>query len=163
MRAAKSPLELSLIPSKILFLARLGLVVIASINLILLPIFVWAKLLAFAVVAIQALTWVRQWHRSEPKILRFYPAKGHWRVDNSVELRPEADQFVTRSLVIVYLAGGDGRRCCRVIPRDALSNQQHRQLRQLLHFPVLALIAMDNNILPRKIDRYHNCISSNRG
>lgn len=81
MRAAPTPLEVNLNPSKILFLVRLGLALAVGITLIALPIVAHARLLAFALLAWTTVLWVREWllewRRSKPEVLRFYPGTGH--------------------------------------------------------------------------------------
>ena len=139
MRAAPTPLEVNLNPSKILFLVRLGLALAVGITLIALPIVAHARLLAFALLAWTTVLWVREWlvewRRSKPEVLRFYPGTGHWRIDDGEDLQLKPDQFVTRSLVILYCKSAGGKSLTKVIPQDAMTVEHHRQLRQRLMLP----------------------------
>ena len=139
MRAAPTPLKVNLNPSNILFLVRLGLALAAGITLITLPIVAPARLLAFDLLAWTTVLWVREWllelRRSKPKMLRFYPGRGHWRIDDREHLQLKPDQFVTRSVVILYCKTAGGKSLTKVILQDAMTEEQHRQLRQRLILP----------------------------
>lgn len=135
MRAAPSPLEVNLNPSKTLFLVRLGLALAVAVTLVALPIITHARLLAFAFLAWTTVLWVREWRRSKPEVLRFHPETGNWAIDDGEDLLLKPDQFVTRSLVILYCKTADGKSLTKVIPRDAMSVEHHRRLRQRLMLP----------------------------
>ena len=79
-----------------------------------------------------ALQQLRGWLGSQPETVRFYPQINHWQIDSGPWLQLERRQFVMRSLVILYFRDGSGRRLNRVIRRDSLEAEQHRQLRRLL-------------------------------
>lgn len=135
MRAARSPLVLNLKPSKSLLLFQLLMAATAIVHLTLLPIATWPRLLATALVLALAVALLWRWLLAGPETVCFYPISGHWQIDGGSLLWPQASQFVTRSLVILYLRDARGRRLSRVIPRDSLGAEQHRQLRQLLLLP----------------------------
>ena len=135
MRAARSPLSVNLKPSQTLLLCQLLVAVAAMVHLCLLPIATWPRLLAMALVIALALRLLWRWLHSQPETLCYYPASGQWQIDWGLQLRPEPRQFVIRSLVILYLRDVRGRRLTRVIPRDSLCSELHRQLRQLLLLP----------------------------
>ncbi|MGB2358640.1 MAG: protein YgfX [Porticoccaceae bacterium] len=132
MTAARGPLELSLIPSKTLLVFRLFLAITATVHLMLLPMALWSRLLGLGLVIALVLRQLRGWLGSQPETVRFYPQTNHWQIDGGPWLQLERRQFVMRSLVILYFRDGSGRRLNRVIPRDSLGADQHRQLRRLL-------------------------------
>ncbi|MDA9825885.1 hypothetical protein N9B92_00560 [Porticoccaceae bacterium] len=138
MRAAKSPLVLNLKPSKSLLVFQLLMAATAIVHLTLLPIETWPRLLALVLAVAWVLLVLRCWRRSQPQTMCFYPSSGHWQIDGGLWLQPEPNQFVTRALVILYFRDTRGRRLSRVIPRDSLSPEQHRQLRQLLLLPAIS-------------------------
>ncbi|MDA8786735.1 hypothetical protein N9N19_04255 [Porticoccaceae bacterium] len=135
MRAAKSPLVLNLKPTKSLLVFQLLMAATATVRLTLLPIETWPRLLALVLVVAWVLLVLR---RSQPQTMCSYPSSGHWQIDGGLWLQPEPNQFVTRALVILYFRDTRGRRLSRVIPRDSLSPEQHRQLRQLLLLPAIS-------------------------
>ncbi|MGB1867745.1 MAG: protein YgfX [Porticoccaceae bacterium] len=132
MTAVRGPLELSLIPSKILLVFRLLLAITATVHLMLLPMALWSRLLGLGLVIALVLRQLLGWLGSQPETVRFYPQTNHWQIDGGPWLQLERRQFVMRSLVILYFRDGSGRRLNRVIPRDSLGADQHRQLRRLL-------------------------------
>jgi hypothetical protein len=103
--------------------------------LTLLPIATWPRLLAIALVLALAVAAVR-WLLASQRHCAFTQPQVIGKLTGVSQLRPEPSQFVTRSLVILYLRDARGRRLSRVIPRDSLVGaEQHRQLRQLLLLP----------------------------
>ena len=138
MRAAKSPLVLNLKPTKSLLVFQLLMAATATVRLTLLPIETWPRLLTLVLAVAWVLLVLRRWRRSQPQTMCSYPSSGHWQIDGGLWLQPEPNQFVTRALVILYFRDTRGRRLSRVIPRDSLSPEQHRQLRQLLLLPAIS-------------------------
>ena len=122
-------------PSKTILIAQLGLSLTVVIILFGLPIFWWARLLALVITASTAVEWVRRWKAQGLEVLRCQDSE-RWSLDASDftlgGLKLETNQFVTRSLVILYFKTTAGKSLIRVLPADALPAGQHRLLRQLL-------------------------------
>ena len=122
-------------PSKTILIAQLGLSLTVVIILFGLPIFWWARLLALVIAASTAVEWVRRWKAQGLEVLRCQDSE-RWSLDASDftlgGLKLETNQFVTRSLVILYFKTTAGKSLIRVLPADALPAGQHRLLRQLL-------------------------------
>ena len=53
-------------------------------------------------------------------------------IDDGEDLQLKPDQFVTRSLVILYCKSAGGKSLTKIIPQDAMTVEHHRQLRQRL-------------------------------
>lgn len=74
----------------------------------------------------------KAWIQVEPEKLLFSPEADCWRLNS----QPEQDrlvlreyQFVISSLIIIYFKTPSGRTVRRTLPRDALSEAEHHQLR----------------------------------
>lgn len=122
-------------PSKTILIAQLGLSLTVVIILCGLPIFWWARLLAVVIAASTAVEWVRCWKAQGIELLRCQDSE-RWSLEaNDLHLsglRLTTNQFVTRSLVILYFKTTAGKSLIRALPADALPAGQHRLLRQLL-------------------------------
>jgi len=122
-------------PSKTILIAQLGLSLTVAIILFGLSIFWWARLLGLVITASTTVEWVRCWKAQGAEVLRCQDSE-RWSLDASDftlgGLKLKTNQFVTRSLVILYFKTTAGKSLIRVLPADALPAGQHRLLRQLL-------------------------------
>lgn len=128
----ESPLEITLSPSVILAMAQCGLVFAVLLLSITLPALPWAKLLLVLAALVTAARWLSQWRGITPEVLIFRPSTDDCIIDGKLLCQFRSRQFVTRRLIIVYLVTESGKTLSRIIPRDALSQRQHRLLRRLL-------------------------------
>lgn len=135
MIAEKNQGTFNLRPSKTILIAQLGLSLTVVIILFGLPIFWWARLLALLITASTAVEWVRYWKAQGTEVLRCQDSE-RWSLEAKGftlgGLQLKTNQFVTRSLVILYFKTTAGKSLIRVLPADALPAGQHRLLRQLL-------------------------------
>lgn len=132
MTSMESPLEITLNPSVTLAMAQCGLVFAVLMMSIMLPALLWAKLLLLLAVLLSAARWLSQWRGITPEVLIFRPLTDDCIIDGKLRCQFRSRQFVTRRLIIVYLVTESGKTLSRIIPRDALSQRQHRLLRRLL-------------------------------
>lgn len=136
MIITESPLDVRLNPSKTMFVAHLGLFVIVVTTLFLVPALWWARLLVLSIVLIIALAsgykWLMSWRGSNVEVLRFLPQEDVCILGSGLAYRLRPQQFVTGPLVIVYLQKSRFSTLIRLIPRDSLSHEHHRLLRQFL-------------------------------
>ena len=128
----ESPLEITLSPSVSLAMAQCGLVFAVLLLSITLPALPWAKLLLVLAALVTAARWLSQWRGITPEVLIFRPLTDDCIIDGKLRCQFRSRQFVTRRLIIVYLVTESGKTLSRIIPRDALSQCQHRLLRRLL-------------------------------
>ncbi|HAZ95253.1 MAG TPA: hypothetical protein DCW94_06120 [Porticoccaceae bacterium] len=135
MIVEKNQATFNLRPSKTLLIAQVGLTLTVAIILFGLPIYWWGRLLAFVITTSTAVEWVRCWKAQGAEVLRCQDSE-RWSLDASgftlSGLTLKTNQFVTRSLVILYFKTTAGKSLIRVLPADALPAGQHRLLRQLL-------------------------------
>ena len=132
MTSTGSPVEITLNPSPIFAVAQCGLIGVVLLLAIMLPLLLWAKLLLLIITLLVAAVWLMQWRRAEPESIIFRPLTDDCVINRDQRCHFRSRQFVSRYLVIIYLTTEAGHRISRVIPRDALSDHQHRLLRRLL-------------------------------
>lgn len=132
MTIMESRLEVTLVPSKTLALAQFWLLVSLFLLSAMLPVLLWAKSLLLLIIISVALAWLREWRSAGAEVLIFYPSINQCIVGDGLRCQLRAEQFVSRSLIILYLQTNYGKRISRAIPRDSLTENQHRLLRQLL-------------------------------
>ena len=135
MTVEKKPLRFTLKPSRILFCANLWLVSLLIALLISMPILFWPKLVTMCIVIGFFMSEVKAWIQVEPEGLLFSHETDCWLLSRM----PEQDrlvlreyQFVISSLIIIYFKTPNGRTVHRALPRDALSEAEHHQLRIFL-------------------------------
>ena len=117
------------------FYASLGLMLTVIFLLIVLPILLWSKMIAIAIVIVLLVRIVTRWVNAQNQILLFNPETGYWQLDGAEEckaLRLKPDQFVTSGLVIIYFETPEGSVIKRFITRDVVSVADHDRLRVLL-------------------------------
>jgi hypothetical protein len=117
------------------FYASLGLMLTVIFLLIVLPILLWSKMIAIAIVIVLLVRIVTRWVNAQNQILLFNPETGYWQLDGAEEckaLRLKPDQFVTSGLVIIYFETPEGSVIKRFITRDVVSAADHHRLRVLL-------------------------------
>lgn len=117
------------------FCASLGLLLTVIFLLIVLPILLWSKMIAIAIVIVLLVRIVTLWVNAQNQILLFNPETGYWQLDGTKEcneLRLKPDQFVTAGLVIMYFETPEGSVIKRFITRDVVSAVDHHRLRVLL-------------------------------
>jgi|TARA_B110000438_G_scaffold242985_1_gene242810 hypothetical protein len=117
------------------FYASLGLMLTVIFLLIVLPILLWSKMIAIAIVIVLLVRIVTRWVNAQNQILLFNPETGYWQLDGAEEckaLRLKPDQFVTSGLVIIYFETPEGSVIKRFITRDVVSVADHHRLRVLL-------------------------------
>tara|TARA_B110000196_G_scaffold296987_1_gene287738 strand:- start:330 stop:704 length:375 start_codon:yes stop_codon:yes gene_type:complete len=117
------------------FYASLGLMLTVIFLLIVLPILLWSKMIAIAIVIVLLVRIVTRWVNAQNQILLFNPETGYWQLDGAEEckaLRLKPDQFVTSGLVIIYFETPEGSVIKRFITRDVVSAADHHRLRLLL-------------------------------
>jgi hypothetical protein len=140
MTITESPLDVTLNPSKILFLAQLGLFVILVVTLFLVPALWWARLLVLIFVLASGYKWLLKWRASGDEVLRFLPREDTCLLASGLACKLRPRQFVTGPLIIFYLQKSLFKTLIRVIPRDSLSNEHLRLLHQfLLRRPAVSL------------------------
>ena len=127
-----SPFEITLKSSTILGVFRCGLIGAVLLLAVMLPLLLWAKLLLLIITLLIAAVWLMQWRRAEPELIIFRPLTDDCVINRVQRCHFRSRQFVSRYLVIIYLTTEAGHRISRVIPRDVLSDHQHRLLRRLL-------------------------------
>jgi len=129
------PVQFRLHPSKYLLVGQCGLVILAAVILVGLPLLGWVRLVSIGLTILLGLGYLKAWRSRGIEILRWKPAADLWSLSagqTRVELRLQTGQFVTAFLVILYFKSSVGKPVLRVVPRDALSASEHRLLRQLL-------------------------------
>ena len=117
------------------FYASLGLMLTVIFLLIVLPILLWSKMIAIAIVIVLLVRIVTRWVNAQNQILLFNPETGYWQLDGAEEckaLRLKPDQFVTAGLVIIYFETPEGSVIKRFITWDVFSIADHHLLRVLL-------------------------------
>ena len=136
--------EFRLYPSRYFLCAKFGLAIAASLIIAAAPILFWAKVVGLFIVLAVAYRFYDDFCRQSLEQLFVLDAEMEcWRLVSqsssenklrgcAVELRLEPTQFVTGYLVVLYLRDLQGIRLTRVIPRDSLSEEDHRLLRKLL-------------------------------
>lgn len=132
MTSMGSPVEITLNPSPIFAVAQCGLIGVVLLLAIMLPLLLWAKLLSLLITLLSTTVWLMQWRRAEPELIIFRPLTDDCILGRKKRCRLGSTQFVSRYLIIIYLRTEAGHRVSRVIPKDALSDYQHRLLRRLL-------------------------------
>lgn len=132
MTITESRLEVTLVPSKTLALTQLGLVILLILFSAMLPVLLWAQSVILLTIISVALLWLQQWRSVDAEVLVFHPLINECIVGNGLHCQLGPEQFVSRCLIILYLRTNSGKRISRAIPRDCLSQEQHRLLRQLL-------------------------------
>lgn len=103
--------------------------------LVILPILLWPKTIAIAVIIVLLVRAVFVWGNAQNQILLFNPETDYWQLDGAEEyqkLRLKPDQFVTAGLVIMYFETPKGSVIKRFITRDVVSKADHHRLRVLL-------------------------------
>ncbi|MDG1818924.1 MAG: hypothetical protein P8H31_03735 [Porticoccaceae bacterium] len=129
--------EFRLYPSKYFLCAKLGLAVAAGLIIAAAPILLWAKVVGLFIALAVGYSFYNDFCRQSPEQL-FVLDTGMdcWRLVSQAsgenELRLEPTQFVTGYLVVLYFKDLQGTRFTRIIPRDSLSEEDHRLLRKLL-------------------------------
>jgi hypothetical protein len=132
MTSMESPLEITLNPSKTLVMVQCWLVIAVLLLSVFLPVLLWVKVLLLLITLLTATRWLSQWRDLTPEVLIFRPLTDDCIIDGKLRCQFRSRQFVTRRLIIVYLVTETGKTLSRIIPRDALSQRQHRLLRRLL-------------------------------
>ena len=132
MTSMESPLEITLNPSKTLVMVQCWLVIAVLLLSVFLPVLLWVKVLLLLITLLTATRWLSQWRDLTPEVLIFRPLTDDCIIDGKLRCLFRSRQFVTRRLIIVYLVTESGKTLSRIIPRDALSQRQHRLLRRLL-------------------------------
>ena len=135
MKVANNYQRFLLKPSRMQFYASLGLMLTVIFLLIVLPILLWSKMIAIAIVIVLLVRIVTRWVNAQNQILLFNPETGYWQLDGAEEckaLRLKPDQFVTSGLVIIYFETPEGSVIKRFITRDVVSAADHHRLRLLL-------------------------------
>lgn len=127
-----SRVEITLNPSPIFAVAQCGLIGVVSLLAIMLPLLLWAKLLLLLITLLSVAVWLMQWRRAEPELIILRPLTDDCILGSKKRCRLRSTQFMSRYLIIIYLITEAGHRVSRVIPKDALSDYQHRLLRRLL-------------------------------
>jgi|TARA_B110000208_G_scaffold36270_1_gene48082 hypothetical protein len=103
--------------------------------LVILPILLWPKTIAIAVIIVLLVRAVFVWGNAQNQILLFNPETDYWQLDGAEEyqeLRLKPDQFVTAGLVIMYFETPKGSVIKRFITRDVVCKADHHRLRVLL-------------------------------
>jgi hypothetical protein len=108
------------------------LVIAVLLLSVFLPVLLWVKVLLLLITLLTATRWLSQWRDLTPEVLIFRPLTDDCIIDGKLRCQFRSRQFVTRRLIIVYLVTETGKTLSRIIPRDALSQRQHRLLRRLL-------------------------------
>ncbi len=132
MTITESRLEVTLVPSKTLALIQLGMVILLLLLSAMLPVLLWAKLLLLLIIISVALIWLQEWRSADAEVLVFHPLENKCIAGNGLHCQLRPRQFVSRCLIVLYLRTNSGKAISRAIPRDSLSEEQHRLLRQLL-------------------------------
>ena len=109
-----------------LFLVNTLLILIS-----LLPVLLTFKILTLCTLGILVVELLNNFSRQLPVTLDYRSATNKWILDGT-EVRLKSEQFITRSLIIVYFVTADGKTLTHLIPRDSMDQQQHRCLRKLL-------------------------------
>lgn len=129
------PVQFRLHPSKYLLVGQCGLIILATMMLVGLPLIWWVRLVTIGITMLLGLGYVKAWRFRRLEILRWKPAADLWILSTGqirVELSLPSAQFVTAFLVILHFKTSTGKPVLRVVPRDTLSASEHRLLRQLL-------------------------------
>ena len=118
-------------PSKFLLIASLFIIAVVFLQLFLLSILFWYKCVALCVVVLCGVLFIKRFQAAKVDHLIYKPSDNQWILNgNCVRLR--SDQFVTRNLIIIYFIADDGKKITQLVPADALTPQQHINLRRLL-------------------------------
>ena len=118
-------------PSKFLLIVSLFIVATVILQLFLLSILPWYKWAAICVVALCGVLFIRRFQAAKVNYLIYKPSDNQW-ILNGNRLRLRSDQFITRNLIIIYFIADNGKKITQPVPADALTPQQHINLRRLL-------------------------------
>ena len=94
--------------------------------------FALGELLLLLIIISVALIWLQEWRSADAEVLVFHPLEHKCIAGNGLHCQLRPRQFVSRYLIVLYLRTNSGKAISRAIPRDSLSEEQHRLLRQLL-------------------------------
>jgi hypothetical protein len=113
-------------------LALQGLLIATCTLLItFLPQLLLYKVLPLLAVAVVAVKTIVQYSACRPTTLVYRTVDDQWLL-NGTAVALQSEQFITRSLVIVYLVTDKGKKHSLWVPADAMARDQHRCLRKLL-------------------------------
>ncbi|MDA8944603.1 hypothetical protein N9I32_04505 [Porticoccaceae bacterium] len=95
------------------------------------PIIVAIKLFFIMLVIIYGAVTINDFRRSKPNTLIYSPQTHRW-LYNQQPVSLQSQQFLTVSLVILYLLSVDQKKISLVIPADSMPKDQHIRLRKLI-------------------------------
>ena len=109
-----------------LFLVTTLLILISQ-----LPVLLTFKILTLCALGFLVVELLNNYSRQLPVALDYRSVTNKWMLDGT-EVRLKSEQFITRSLIIVYFVTLEGATLTHMVPRDSMDQQQHRCLRKLL-------------------------------
>ena len=118
-------------PARSFLYFYLFLVTTLLILISLLPVLLTFKILTLCALGFLVVELLNNYSRQLPIALDYRSATNKWMLDGT-EVRLRSEQFITRSLIIVYFVTVDGTTLTHLVPRDSMLKQQHRCLRKLL-------------------------------
>lgn len=118
-------------PARSILYFYLFLVTTLLILISLLPVLLTFKILTLCALGFLVVELLNNYSRQLPIALDYRSATNKWILDGT-EVRLRSEQFITRSLIIVYFVTVDGTTLTHLVPRDSMLKQQHRCLRKLL-------------------------------
>ena len=118
-------------PARSTLYCYLFLVTTLLILISLLQVLLTFKILTLCALGFLVVELLNNFSRQLPVALDYRWATNKWILDGT-EVRLKSEQFITRSLIIVYFVTADGKTLTHLIPRDSMDQQQHRCLRKLL-------------------------------
>lgn len=118
-------------PARSILYCYLFLVTTLFILISLLQVLLTFKILTLCALGFLVVELLNNFSRQLPVALDYRSATNKWILDGT-EVRLKSEQFITRSLIIVYFVTADGTTLTHLVPRDSMLQQQHRCLRKLL-------------------------------
>ena len=118
-------------PARSILYCYLFLVTSLLILISLLQVLLTFKILTLCALGFLVVELLNNFSRQLPVALDYRSVTNKWILDGT-EVRLRSEQFITRSLIIVYFVSADGATLTHLIPRDSMDQQQHRCLRKLL-------------------------------
>ncbi len=131
MKVDKGHYRLQIYPPKSILFFQLFMILICSGLILLLPIsfgYKWWAVLAFSLVGLRMII---NFITQHAVAVEYRSATQQWIFDG-IEVRLQFEQFITRSLLIIYFVSEDGKKLTQPVPADSMSPRQHRCLRKLL-------------------------------
>lgn len=131
MRVESGPNSFIIKAAKSILVFDLSLVCLVIAMIWASPIIVAIKLFFIMLVIIYGAVTVKDFRRSKPNVLVYSPQNNRW-LYNQQPVSLQSQQFLTASLVILYLLSVDQKKISLVIPADSMPNDQHIRLRKLI-------------------------------